>query len=114
MPVLRVQRNKLITGSYRDDAFFAAVGPVSDTTIAPANAVDPRAFINSPHPQRFAGTGIRGNDRAAVSGREIQNSVHHDGRDFRLVFGSRAEIIGSPYPRDLKILDIIPINRVQR
>src|SRR6058998_3841812 len=114
MSILRVQRYELIAGRYRDDAFFATVGPISDTAIAPANAVDPRAFIDSPHPQRLAGASIGCNDRAAVSGWEIQNSVHHDGRDFRLVFGARAEIVGSPDPRDLEILDVVPINRVQR
>ena len=113
MPILRVQRNELITGRYRDDALFAAVGPISHTAIAPANAVDPRALINSPHPQRLAGACIGGNNRAAVSGWEIQNSVHHQGRDFRLVFGARAEIVGSPDPRDLEILDVVPINRFQ-
>src|SRR5215510_6744220 len=75
MPILCVQRNELVAGRYHDDVFFAAVGPISDTTIAPANAVDPRALINSPHPQRLAGACIGGNNRAAVSGREIEDSV---------------------------------------
>src|SRR2546425_747356 len=56
---------------------------------------------------------IGGDNRAAISGRKIQNAIHHDRRGFRFVFWARAEIIGSPDPRNLEVLDIVPINRIQ-
>ncbi|PYS16944.1 MAG: hypothetical protein DMG15_00780 [Acidobacteria bacterium] len=112
--ILRVQGNKLVTRCDRDDALFAAIGPISDAAIASSNPIDPGAFIDSPRPQRFASARIRRDDRAAVSDREIQDTVDHDRSGFGFVLGSRAEIVGSPDPCNLEVLHVVPINGVDR
>src|SRR6266699_4610151 len=99
---LGIQRNKLISRCSDDDPFLAPIRPVRNSAaISSGAAFEPFAFVDSPCPECLTVSGISRDNSSPVSGCEVQNTVDHERRRFRLVFRPAAKIVGPPDPRDL-------------
>src|SRR5262249_53675640 len=100
---LRVQRDKIETRRDRNDPFFVPIGPVRNAPrIFSSCTFFPGIGLGSPGPQSFAGACIGCNDGAAWAEREVEDPVHHDWSRLRT---GPAEVIESPAPRELEVLD---------
>ena len=109
---LLVQRNQPESRRDRHDAFVVAIFPISDAPrIGAGGARFPVVLRRSPCPERFAGTGIRRNNRAVRTQWEIEDAVDHDRSDFGI---GVSEVIEFPAPCNLEILNVTAVDQIER
>src|SRR5207244_402386 len=93
---LEIQRDETKSWRDRDNAFLCAILPVGDTTRVGARSARFAIVLRRPPcPERFAGTCIGGNNRAARTQGEIKDAIDHDRSDFR---AGGSEVVKFPAP----------------
>ena len=115
-PGLGVERDELIARRDEEEPrVVLAVGPVGEPAILfSRGAIAAFAFVEAVHPERLAGGRVDGDDVTPGAGGEVQHAADHQRRDFPVVVGRGAEVVGLPAPDDLELLDVLRVDLVQR
>ena len=93
-----------------------AVGPLGEASVISSRYLASRARLRraAVHPERLAAGGIHGDSIAARPGREVENAADHQGRDFPVMVGEFAEVVGVPLPGDLEFADVGGVDLIER
>ena len=113
---LRVEPDHLVPRCDVDDPLHAAVGPVRQTASGKAarRLFSALALGLTMDPQRLAGCGVHGHDRASRPGGGVQHAPDHQRRGLEVELGRGAEVVGLEAPRHFERVEVAGVDLIER